>query len=131
MNTFKKTASGVALVAILAGVPIISHAYPANPEECKAAEGIWIDFKTTPPDGWCRGPKATLLGPIMVCALVKGIERKIDSEMVCFPRDAARLKLLQEHDVSANANENKESKMDAKPEKSNGSTAQSYYQTSK
>ncbi|MFZ1548700.1 MAG: hypothetical protein WAT12_16675 [Candidatus Nitrotoga sp.] len=129
MNTFKKTASRVALISILAAVPVIGHAYPANPEECKAAEGRWIDFETTPPDGWCRDAKPTLLGPVLVCALVKGIERKIDSEMVCFPRDAARLKLLLEHDVPANTNGNKESKVDTKP-KSNSSTSQSYYQTS-
>lgn len=119
MNTFIKTVSGTALIAILAAVPVISHAYPANPEECKAAEGRWIDFETTPADGWCRDAKATPLGPIIVCALVKGIEREIDSEMVCLPREAARLKLLMEHDVSVSTNESKEKKVDAKP-KSNG-----------
>ena len=90
-------------IAILAIAPVVSHAYPADPEECKAAEGVWIDFKTTPSDGWCRNPKATLLGPIMVCARVKGIEQKIGSEMVCIPRDVARQKLLLEHDVPAKA----------------------------
>ena len=45
-------------------LPVAAHAYPENPEECKAAEGTWIDFKTTPPDGWCKNAKATPNGPI-------------------------------------------------------------------
>ncbi|WP_239287894.1 hypothetical protein [Candidatus Nitrotoga sp. 1052] len=105
MSTLKITASKVVLIAILASAPIISHAYPTDPEECLAAEGVWIDFKTTPADGWCRGPKATPLGPIMVCAKVKGIERKVGSEMECYPRDVERQKLLLEHDVPVKAHE--------------------------
>lgn len=104
MSHFGKTTFRVLSIAILAIVPVISHAYPADPEECKAAEGVWIDFKTTPSDGWCRSPKATPTGPIMICARVKGIEQKIGSEMVCIPRDVARQKLLLEHDVPAQGN---------------------------
>ena len=107
MSTLKKAASKVLLIAILSFVPIVSHAYPADPEECKAAEGIWIDFNTTPSDGWCRGPKATPQGPIMVCARVKGIEQRVGSEMVCIPRDKARQKLLLEHDVPIKTDEKK------------------------
>ena len=92
-------------IAILASAPIISHSYPVDPEECKTAEGVWIDFHTTPPDGWCRGSKATPLGPIRVCAKVKGIEQRVGSEMVCIPRDVARQKLLLENDVPTKANE--------------------------
>lgn len=103
LSHFGKTTFRAVSIAILAIVPVISHAYPADPEECKAAEGVWIDFKTTPSDGWCRGPKATPTGPIMVCAKVKGIEQKVGSEMVCIPRDVARQKLLLEHDVPAKA----------------------------
>ncbi|MDP1679543.1 MAG: hypothetical protein Q8L02_05410 [Candidatus Nitrotoga sp.] len=105
MSILKITASKVVLIAILVSAPIISHAYPADPEECLAAEGVWIDFKTTPADGWCRGPKATPLGPIMVCAKVKGIEQRVGSEMVCIPRDVERQKLLLEHDVPIKAHE--------------------------
>jgi len=97
LSNLKKTASKIVLTAILASVPMISYAYPADPEECKAAEGVWIDFKTTPADGWCRGPKATPKGPIMVCALVKGLERKVGSEMECYPRDVERQKLLKKY----------------------------------
>lgn len=99
MRTFKQMAAKVVLMGMLVSAPVVSYAYPADPEECAAAEGVWIDFKTTPPDGWCRGPKATLHGPIMVCARVKGIEQKIGAELVCIPRDVARQKLLKEHDV--------------------------------
>lgn len=104
MSHFGKTISRVVSITALAIVPLISYAYPADPEECKASEGVWIDFKTTPADGWCRGPKATPTGPIMVCARVKGIEQKVGSELICIPRDVARQKLLSEHDVPANAN---------------------------
>ncbi len=104
LSHFGKAIFRVVSIATLAIVPVISYAYPADPEECKAAEGVWIDFKTTPSDGWCRGPQATPSGPIMVCAKVKGIEQKIGSEMVCIPRDVARQKLLLEHDVPAKVN---------------------------
>ncbi|MCX7195063.1 MAG: hypothetical protein NTV37_04020 [Proteobacteria bacterium] len=105
MSTLKTTASKVVLIAFLAAAPIISYAYPVDPEECKAAEGVWIDFHTTPPDGWCRGSKATPLGPIMVCAKVKGIEQRVGSELVCIPRDVERQRLLLENDVPTKANE--------------------------
>ncbi len=83
-------------------LPVAAHAYPENPEECKAAEGTWIDFKTTPPDGWCKNAKATPNGPIMICAKVRGLEKKVGNEMVCMPRDVSRQKLLLEHDVPEN-----------------------------
>ena len=105
-NSIEKSFAVMWLAAITV-LPVMAHAYPADPEECKLAEGTWIDFKTTPPDGWCRGAKATPNGPVMVCAKVKGLEKKVGTEMVCMPRDAERQRLLLENDVPAKINETK------------------------
>lgn len=107
MNNLKKKPFAVIWLAIITALPILAHAYPTDPEECMAAEGKWIDFKTTPPDGWCRGAKATPQGPVMICAKVRGIEQKVGTEMVCMPRDVARQKLLLENDVPDKASEAK------------------------
>jgi hypothetical protein len=98
LYSFKKITTPFVLFAALAAMPVIGHAYPADEDDCKAAAGTWIDFKTTPADGWCRGAVAMPNGPVIVCAKAKGIEQRIGSEMVCIPRDAARQQLLKQHD---------------------------------